>query len=555
MSSRTKNRPKVSVVIPTHNRPELLPRAVQSVLKQTFQDFEIIIVDDGSTTPAKQALRAFSDPRICIIRHEQSRGGGATRNSGIEVAQGEFIVFLDDDDEWLPEKTEKQLAAFAEVNEEIGVVFNGVQAYDNATGQHLYTRLPGEAGVVAPLRRLLRRCYIWTSAVMVRADLLKTAGISFDEEFPKCQEWDLLLRLAKKTKFFAINEPLTRLNVLGENEHLGGASNIENIIRGHKMLIEKHRSEYGRHKKALSARYFEIAVMHRDKGDYKEAHDFFNKAWRLAPFNLVYTKHAIFSSLFKIYKTLKNIPFLGAVINFVRMVPQHGVIGHYHARRRDFNELKKIIFALYGIDSPALNYIEELRQRELFKKKFSFGHAGDFDVAILYVLIRTEKPEVVVETGVASGRSSAFILQALADNNKGRLYSIDLPQFYEGRAPGTYLHEGSRSELRGFVPKDREPGWLVPRHLRNRWELILEDSKSKLPKLVKRLGSIDLFFHDSDHSYNTMRFEFEETWPYIPKGGFMLSDDVSWNAAFREFLREQKPSYSHVYRNFGIARK
>ena len=104
--------PKVSVIIPTYNRAHLVGRAIRSVLNQTYQDFEIIVVDDGSTDNTEEVVKSFNDPRIRYIRHEKNRGGSAACNTGIRAARGEYIAFQDSDDEWLPEKLEKQMQVF-----------------------------------------------------------------------------------------------------------------------------------------------------------------------------------------------------------------------------------------------------------------------------------------------------------------------------------------------------------------------------------------------------------------------------------------------------------
>ena len=115
--------PKVSVVIPTHNRAGFLQAAIQSVLNQTFQDFEIIVVDDASEDQTTEIVRSFSDPRIRYMRHESNKGQGASRNDGIRQASGEYIALLDDDDEWLPEKLAKQVALLDSSPSQVGMIY------------------------------------------------------------------------------------------------------------------------------------------------------------------------------------------------------------------------------------------------------------------------------------------------------------------------------------------------------------------------------------------------------------------------------------------------
>jgi predicted O-methyltransferase YrrM len=135
---------------------------------------------------------------------------------------------------------------------------------------------------------------------------------------------------------------------------------------------------------------------------------------------------------------------------------------------------------------------------------------------ILYILCRLMKPKVVIETGVAAGVSSFYMLEALHRNGEGHLYSIDYPD-----------------------PSTRLPtGWLVPRTLHDRWTVILGKSSQKLKSTLEDMSRIDLFLHDSDHSYRNMTFEFRTAWPYIRKGGLLLSDDTDSNRSFFDFADE-----------------
>ena len=129
----------VSVIIPTYNRAACLKLALASVLNQTYQNFEIIVVDDASTDGTADVVRGFADARITYVRHDVNRGkvgaGAAARNSGIARAQGTYIAFLDDDDEWLPEKLARQVAVLDRGPRSVGAIYTGFVKIDQATGQ------------------------------------------------------------------------------------------------------------------------------------------------------------------------------------------------------------------------------------------------------------------------------------------------------------------------------------------------------------------------------------------------------------------------------------
>ena len=164
----------------------------------------------------------------------------------------------------------------------------------------------------------------------------------------------------------------------------------------------------------------------------------------------------------------------------------------------------------------------------------------------LYHLVRLTRPATVVETGVYRGISSAFILAALGANQVGHLYSVDLPRArysVPGRAP-------DQSPL----PAGEETGFVVPERLRGRWTLILGDSKQQLEPLLQNLGSVDLFIHDSEHSYTFMKWEYGVALPYVRDGGILASDDIDWNSAFSDFVESGPVPWSaRIMDKLGVA--
>jgi len=136
-------------------------------------------------------------------------------------------------------------------------------------------------------------------------------------------------------------------------------------------------------------------------------------------------------------------------------------------------------------------------------------------------------------------------LKALEETG-GRLYSIDLPNVKYQRDNGTFHFDE--------LPEGSNPGFVVPERLKNNWELILGDSREKLPKLLQSIGEVDMFHHDSMHTYDLMKFEYEAVWPYLRHGGLLLSHDVDWNNAFKDFCRKHLVNH-RIHRGVGIAIK
>ena len=163
------------------------------------------------------------------------------------------------------------------------------------------------------------------------------------------------------------------------------------------------------------------------------------------------------------------------------------------------------------------------------------GRDGYDEGLRLYGLLRDVRPEVAVETGVCNGVSTAFLLLALEDNGSGELHSIDLPEI-----AGEEYEEGRFWDGKGgaVIPPGKEPGWMVPPDLRERWHLVLGRSQDELPPLLDRVGQIDFFMHDSEHSYECMSFEFSTAWDALREDGVLVADDVNVNSAWAEFTRE-----------------
>jgi hypothetical protein len=190
---------------------------------------------------------------------------------------------------------------------------------------------------------------------------------------------------------------------------------------------------------------------------------------------------------------------------------------------------------------PALESIEsEVGAAIATSSGANLKYNADFGLArCAYLVSRLLRPTIVIETGVANGVTSAFILRALAENGHGSLHSIDLPPLGRG--------------------VDHPVGALIPDRLRGRWQLHVGSSRTELPKVVDG-KTVDVFLHDSAHTYRTMSWEFATVWPFLRSGGVLLSDDVQNNKAFDQ-MRTQGIRFWRVVRQqdkpflFGMAVK
>ena len=164
----------------------------------------------------------------------------------------------------------------------------------------------------------------------------------------------------------------------------------------------------------------------------------------------------------------------------------------------------------------------------------------------LYFLVRLIKPEIMIETGVHRGVSSLFILQAMHENDKGVLYSIDLPQ--------AEYEQDNLDTTKSVLPTEKI-GVCITANLRKRWNLILGDSRKELPKLLGNLSAIDIFLHDSKHTHDHMKWEYETAWPHIKNSGVLISDDINWSKGAFENFAEKNNSKNIQLRRDGRSKE
>ena len=244
------SKPLVSVVVPTYDRPERLRRAVESVREQTYGNVELIVVDDCSSTPAEQVLSNFDIEGLGVrhIRHAENRGANAARNNGIRAAGGEFVAFLDDDDEWAPTKIERQVRAFENGDPDVGVVYTGLRA---VLQDQTRTSISTTSGNITK-EILVGESLATFSAVMVRAPVVEAAGLP-DERFPSWQDREWYLRLSRYCRFEALPEPLT-IRHKARRDGIAEDFKAKRDV-SYPLFLSKHRSLAAEHGWLLERRF------------------------------------------------------------------------------------------------------------------------------------------------------------------------------------------------------------------------------------------------------------------------------------------------------------
>ena len=264
--------PKVSVIIPTHNRSAFLRSAIISVLNQTFQNFEIIIIDDASEDDTRKVITSFNEARIRGIHNQASKGAAGSRNIGVTNAHGEYIAFLDDDDEWLPAKLERQARLLDNSPQEVGGICTGRLVVEKASGR------------VWPVENhehcdLSKGNFITTSSLLLRRRCFDECGL-FDDEMPTSSDYDMWIRISKRFSFKIIGDSLVKYYV---HDDYCLTRDYAKKIRGLEMLLAKYDSVFRPNSKELSRQYLELGVCYCYQGEVQKGRKAFGTAIRINP--------------------------------------------------------------------------------------------------------------------------------------------------------------------------------------------------------------------------------------------------------------------------------
>jgi len=230
--------PTVSVVIPTHNRAALIARSVRSVLDQSYQDFELLVVDDGSIDDTAAIVSGFGDPRLKYVRLDKNIGAGPARNVGIRMSKGKFLAFQDSDDEWLPEKLAEHMAVFARNPASLGVVYSDMERI-HQDGTNTYHTSPEivSGRLINPDSRFYQVCMLGIQSTVIRRECLEAVGC-FNEKLRVLEDLELFIRLSKRFGFARIPRPLVRYY---ETDGLSKDMDAKWIAR--RLILKLHRRE------------------------------------------------------------------------------------------------------------------------------------------------------------------------------------------------------------------------------------------------------------------------------------------------------------------------
>ena len=251
---------QVSVIIPTYNRAAMVRRAIDSALAQSYAAIEVIVVDDGSTDQTPQIVAAVSDPRVRYLRRDENRGAQVARNAGIAAATGQYLAFLDSDDEWHQEKIARQAALLDRSPDDVGLVYCGIRRIDQ-DGRPTHDHKPRHRGNVFE-DLLLHNVIGGMSVALIRASVFHTIG-PFDERLRARQDLDMWLRIARHYRVDYVPEKLVTYHV-----HRGRTSeNKSSRLQGTLALMAKLRHDLAVRPKARAVHFFALARLYRQRND------------------------------------------------------------------------------------------------------------------------------------------------------------------------------------------------------------------------------------------------------------------------------------------------
>lgn len=270
--------PKVTVVLPTYNRAHILGAAVKSILNQTYQDFELIVVDDGSQDGTRGVVDSFHDPRIRYVRHETNRGLSAGRNTGAREARGIYIANQDSDDTWDPGKLEREVKALEAAPPSVGVAYSRLEKIF-PDGKKVLLPNDGFSPVSGDLHtKLLEGNFITMQVALVKKDVFGAVGW-FDESIPALQDWDFWLRVSKRYEFVYVPGVGVRASISDDSI----TKNKKKRLVAREMIFKKHGEEFKRYPRTYARHAYSIGHAYALRGEMVKAKQYLMEARKVDP--------------------------------------------------------------------------------------------------------------------------------------------------------------------------------------------------------------------------------------------------------------------------------
>jgi glycosyltransferase involved in cell wall biosynthesis len=284
--------PLVSVIVPTYNRADLVSRAIESVLDQTYDNFELLVVDDASTDDTETIVRSYDDERVTYFCHQKNRRVSAARNTGIEQASGQYLAFLDDDDEWFPTKVEQQVDHLEAADAAVGMVYCWMEYHDGEKPIRDYRpQVEGEIFEETIGGQPIGAC----STLVVQDEVVDEVG-GFDEALPRGNDGDFIRRVARKYEVEYVPEVLVRHYVDHEYERITDetSESIANAIKANEVKLKKFAAEIEEDPTLKGEIYARLGLRHCQLGHYRTGVHYHLKAVRQDPMNPeVYKQQAV----------------------------------------------------------------------------------------------------------------------------------------------------------------------------------------------------------------------------------------------------------------------
>lgn len=306
-ADRTNQAPcEVTVLLATYNRAYCLGRAIDSILNQTFRNFELVVIDDGSADDTASLVASYDDPRLKFIRHDENCGQAKRLNEGIRASKAPYIAFQDSDDEWLPRKLETEVEVMRTMPPSVGVVYTNRLRHE-LDGRKYVWRSPHhrpEDGLVFDRALDDSVSFIGPQASLIRRECFDKAGF-MDETLVRNKDWELFVRISKYYLFYHIDEVHVNYFVSSDSySAMGEKAGVESLEK----IFFKHLDEYRKNPPLLAKRTYWIGSYHMRDGEAAKGRAFLWRAVRAQPFDPRYALAAAAALLGqRIYRRLHRL--------------------------------------------------------------------------------------------------------------------------------------------------------------------------------------------------------------------------------------------------------